>query len=573
MGGSLAYSLGCASVPKAPTPAAPPTSATAGSTTIVAIAPAPQVGPTTTLPQLLGLPQLARGVGGVLQRIGSRLLNGLDLTGRFPGLQPTPPVLALTDPANLADTAPPAVQAAAEIKQEEDSAPQKIMAIRYLATLGCGGCYEKVEDALLEGLSDCTEAVRFEAVKALQCKQECGCKFCSSPSCCSANVRKKLEELTQCEKEPSARIRRNARLTLECCGTVPLQSDDAVPREGPTPAGEPEGMAALTRTRAGNEFFEGIQLVSFESLLAPNSPSDMILAQVNGEAIYESQVLPLVEQKLRKQGNLASSPVGTMDTSDKRAQLAVELRRVIDWKLLEQSAKNDVYPASTAASPIGYSPEEIQAWFERKIHFDSFVAPQQLIAHYEIHREEFKVSAKIRWERISVLLDRCSSHEQALAVSAYLRDWAIGGTREPPAGFHREMVESESSGWSDLDKIEPRLIRQCLKSLQTGQISATIESPESLQLVRVLERSNAEYLPLPMVADQIQRQILLERRKQAEVYFVDRLRAESQIWTVFDLPAKTINATHATVGPVLRASGQQESVWESIPARTTGATN
>ena len=163
----LAALTGCASAPKPASPLPPTSAAVGNNTTIVAIASTP-VASSCTLPQFLGLPGIGKGVGGVLHRLGSRLLTELDLTGRFPGLQPMPPVLPLTDPANLKENAPPAVQAAAAIKNEEDAAPQKIMALRYLATLGCGGCYDKVEDALLEGMSDCTEAVRYEAVKALQ---------------------------------------------------------------------------------------------------------------------------------------------------------------------------------------------------------------------------------------------------------------------------------------------------------------------------------------------------------------------------------------------------------------------
>ena len=58
---------------------------------------------------------------------------------RFPGLEAKPPVLAITDPANLGEDASPAVQAAAKVKAEEDGAQQKIKALRYLATIGCGG--------------------------------------------------------------------------------------------------------------------------------------------------------------------------------------------------------------------------------------------------------------------------------------------------------------------------------------------------------------------------------------------------------------------------------------------------
>ena len=54
----------------------------------------------------------------------------------------------------MSEDASPAVKAAAEAKAEEDQAPQKAKAIRYLASLGCGKCYPDTEEALLADSTD-----------------------------------------------------------------------------------------------------------------------------------------------------------------------------------------------------------------------------------------------------------------------------------------------------------------------------------------------------------------------------------------------------------------------------------
>ncbi len=208
--------VGCATAPTSPVSTAP-TSATAGNTTIVAIAPPARA--SYSVFDLLGVQQIAACTHSVRDRIAGKL--GMV----YPGLEPHPPVLLITDPANLSADAPPAVQTAAEIKQKEDQAAQKIKAIRYLATIGCGGCYAGVEDAFLKSLEDCTEEVRYETVLALRetVGRECG--FCRDKACCSAKIQKKLFEMTQmdangCYSEPSARVRRQARLALRQCGPV-----------------------------------------------------------------------------------------------------------------------------------------------------------------------------------------------------------------------------------------------------------------------------------------------------------------------------------------------------------------
>jgi hypothetical protein len=97
--------------------------------------------------------------------------------GNFPTCEKVPPLKAIADPANLASKNP-AIKKAAEIKAEEDLAAQKIKAIKYLAEIGCGGCYPGVAEALAAALDDCTEAVRYEAVKAILAASECGQSDC-----------------------------------------------------------------------------------------------------------------------------------------------------------------------------------------------------------------------------------------------------------------------------------------------------------------------------------------------------------------------------------------------------------
>lgn len=222
---------GCAALPATPPPA--PAAAAAANPAAAGLAPPAATAP-QTLPQFLGLTGLCQAGGNLLTRIRSRL--GM----RWPGLEGGTPMLPITDPANL-DSPNPAVAAAADIKAQEDAAPQKIKALRYLASIGCGGCYPDVEDALLAGLDDCTESVRYEAVSALRRTAGDPCQFCRDDKCCSPAVLSKLREVAYgtregsgCFQEPSARVRRMARLALAGCGGPFVEP--ALPEEGPREA-------------------------------------------------------------------------------------------------------------------------------------------------------------------------------------------------------------------------------------------------------------------------------------------------------------------------------------------------
>lgn len=132
-------------------------------TEAAAQAPAPVAAP-RTLWNWLGIP--SQPGAGIINR-----------GGNFPECEKKPALKAIADPANLASK-DPAIAKAAEIKAQEDLAAQKIKAIKYLATIGCGGCYEGVDKALAAALDDCTEAVRYEAVKAILAASACGQNDC-----------------------------------------------------------------------------------------------------------------------------------------------------------------------------------------------------------------------------------------------------------------------------------------------------------------------------------------------------------------------------------------------------------
>ena len=201
--------------------------------------------PSPTLWSFLGIPQ-------AFYKINAQLLNR---RGNMPRLEKKPPLKAIADVANLKSDVP-AIKAAAEIKQAEDLKPQKIKAIKYLATIGCG-CYDKdgkVTKALLAAMEDCTEEVRLEAVRAISVAASGEqCVHCKQRSCCSETVVAQLSKMAYerddmgCFVEASERVREAAIEALGVCcadrGGLDIQ---------PTEAPRPEGTDAPPPVEGGN---------------------------------------------------------------------------------------------------------------------------------------------------------------------------------------------------------------------------------------------------------------------------------------------------------------------------------
>ena len=181
--------------------------------------------PTPTVWDKLGIPQ-------AMNLAGDQMINA---SGDFPKCELKPPLKKIAALANLKSKIP-AIKAAAKVKQAEDEAPQKIKAVKYLATIGCG-CYDEgdeITDALISSLDDCTEEVRFTTVEALldraeKQKKDGACSRCGD-SCCSEKLVKKLADVAygvddeMCKLEASDRVRELAVKTLEICCPQQCQS-------------------------------------------------------------------------------------------------------------------------------------------------------------------------------------------------------------------------------------------------------------------------------------------------------------------------------------------------------------
>ncbi len=592
----------------APAPAAPVTAA--NGTTVNVSTPTQPCCPHQTLWQFLGVTGGVHLLGGIIERIRNRLGSV------FPGLESKPPLVAITDPS-MAASSNPAEAAAAGAKADEDAAPQKIKAIRYLATLGCAGCYPGIEDALLDSLDDCTEEVRYEAAKALRELSGKPCALCKTKSCCSPKVLKKLDEVANkmekgCYKESSARVRREARLAMQGCGGTP-PAPTSTPQEGPSegPVAVPKSLTAANGNGVGSEATDAGSNGSIsaepvstrtarqraaaqnaasaatdsdcgcgqsQSVVVQTSPaarqsvaksavpsglatptpatansnadgspaartarhatsvmrsSGAVLAEVNGELIFESDVLPEVDRQLANLG------AGVSVDEKLRARptfVRRELARVIDRKLLYQEARQ----SSSAVIPASYNdggPDEAQvvaAWAKDCLRIDEKVTEEQLWACYQANPTKFMRPPEVRYEQLWAPVAEYPSREEAKAAIEYVRNRAMGIPQPPMGASKLRAVEAKTFDWTSRDKIATDKLARTLFTLSIGGVSELIEDADGWRVLRVLERHAGGPAPFELVVDAVRQQVLKERRDYMQESCLRPLRSRAKIWTAFD---------------------------------------
>jgi len=690
----VAQCSGCATAPVTPpTPIAPPvpppiTTTGANGQTVVVQPPSPnQCCPHPTIWQFLGLKGLCDAIKGLLGRLRSRL--GM----LFPGLEAKPPLLEITDPANLASDNP-AIKTAAGVKGEEDAAEQKIKALRYLATIGCGGCYPDVQDAMLAALDDCTEEVRYEAVKALRETTGKPCAKCKTIACCSEKVRKRLQEVATakddkgCYKESSSRVRRLARLAMAGCGGPPLpetpETQD-MPLEGPseepveptassaedsdeqiasdqTPtlakpqdndkpaaetaekksdaAGDKVTASEPTPAKSGatpaqtvsqqkssvvvvnphppgcNCGADHSQTPTVQVYNTPAAPAKSgtakpaatphkaapaaakpgpnlketgsatiyppdatekarvtrisatlpdpsfktaasddeadVWAKVNGEAIYEHEIQQQVEKQFAR---VATSLDPAVHPDVRRSLSEREVRRAVDRKLLCQEARRAMPsaeiqrvsftdpalkgdPAFDTKAGSAASEEEALAanWLARHVQVSEAITVDELKARYQLFVLQGQGLEQTRGEQLTAHFQRFGSKQEAYATISHLRSLAMGLNPTPPEKLRLNLVELTKHDWKRRDQLPAGPVGEAMPRLSVGAVSPVLEDAAGYHIVRVLERRKGDAPPLESVTAQLRQEILAARRTAQQKAYLDQLRAEARIWTIFDPP-------------------------------------
>lgn len=558
---------GCASTPVSttPQPPTPQTSAQVGDQTIVAIMPQPAAGPTLpSLPEFLGIPQLFKGTFGAFRFLRDRITARLG--GMFPGLEPRPPLKLLADPANLSEDAPPSVQAAAKIKQEQDAGAQKAKAAAYLATVGCG-CYEGVAEALAENLNDCNEEVRHATVKALR---EIGSKAtcaCGGNSCCTEEVHKGLMRLawevddSGCFVEPSQRVRRLARLALEnCC--MPTASEPTQPEEGPE-LEEGELLSRRADSRLETALGGSDPTVALRAATVgrveptagnTESPAGSVLATVNGEPIRYEDLPYSDRQRLTE-----SQSVGWGQLSE--AERMEILAATIDRKILAQAARDvlsasvqrevqqqiartaAIAPQSPSVVPVSFAEGDSAVELEhgyarellrRQVDHDPYLSSREIELHYSSNPQRYRDPDQYRWQHHRIDHSRLTDPSQAVELLRFARLRATGFRTQPPAGLIESAIEIDHHDWKTLGEIESPSLRSTLEKLSPGQASEIRSTSTETSFVIVTEVRLGDQKPLRDVTSRIKTDLLRERRRAAEAAYVSQLRGRATIQVMPD---------------------------------------
>ncbi len=188
------------------------------------------------------------------------------------------------------------------------------------------------------------------------------------------------------------------------------------------------------------------------------------------------------------------------------------------------------------------------AGLHQKVDLQPVVTPQELLAYYQEHIEEYSYPAQARWEELAVRFDRFATREEAYqAIVAMGNEVVLGGAplwavaKRSSHGFTARQGGQHE--WTTQGSLASEALDRALFELPIGQLSPIIEDETGYHIIRVLERRPAGRASFTEVQREIKNKLRAQKRKAAVESYLEKLRREIPAWTIYDgVPDPKISA-------------------------------
>jgi hypothetical protein len=271
-----------------------------------------------------------------------------------------------------------------------------------------------------------------------------------------------------------------------------------------------------------------------------------VLAEVNGELIFESEVVAAVERRLTADGELS------VEEKFRRrpAYFREELSRAVERKMLCQEARHaapEIAQAAFEASPDDSS--VANAWLHAQAPRDEAVSYEQIMAYYRANLARFQAPAAVRYEQVIARAAQFATSQEAQFAINYIRNRALGVPQAVVAANRLQALELKTVEWTEPTAAPTSLVAEALAKRPIGAVSQVFEEDGLWRVVRVLERRPAGPKPMESVAEQIRQEIIQARRQNAEDAYMRQLRSRARVWTVLDpSPSPHVQPTVQPIG-------------------------
>lgn len=292
-------------------------------------------------------------------------------------------------------------------------------------------------------------------------------------------------------------------------------------------------------------------------------------------AEYEGQLSPEMIQEVRKQAadNMKVQLAGLLDfkllVNEVYAQLPPEGIENVEKQLSEPfedealpelmkqfsarsrgelDARLRKYGSSLSQLRRGYFEGRLaRMWISEQTGDVAPVTRDELQQEYEENLDDYAYPAKARWQELMVRFDRVGGDRQAayhalvaMGNLVKMHEAGRGGAPFEAVAKERSHGLTASSGgmhdWTAQGSLVAEEIDSALFTLPVGRLSKIIPSTDGYHIVRVVERRRAGHTPFEEAQAAIREKLLAARRREKQREYIEKLRREVRIWTIYTGP-------------------------------------
>ena len=179
-------------------------------------------------------------------------------------------------------------------------------------------------------------------------------------------------------------------------------------------------------------------------------------------------------------------------------------------------------------------------WSQQSVTVSKEVSPPELLDYYKAHIADFETPAEATWEELVVKKSKFRSRDEAYREMVRIGSM-VAVDHQPFADVAKEFsqgVTAKTGGerpWVKTGELASKPLEDAVFSQPVGQLSAEIiEDDTCFYVIRVKERHEKVTEPFVDAQVQIRKSIVDERTEAARKAYIDRLRKEIPVFTVFD---------------------------------------
>jgi parvulin-like peptidyl-prolyl isomerase len=178
------------------------------------------------------------------------------------------------------------------------------------------------------------------------------------------------------------------------------------------------------------------------------------------------------------------------------------------------------------------------------------VSHLDMINYYHEHSDDFAVKARARFEIVTVKFANFPNKDAAWrALAAMGNEIFLGTPFAAVAKKGSQEPHAEKGGlydWTNEGSLASEKINEAIFTLESGKLSPILEDDKGFHIVRVIERQPAGFIPFTDAQVKIKELINQKRREVAIKDYLEKLRAKTVVWTIYDAEAAAAVATQPT---------------------------